>query len=126
MATETLKLRLAGGEDAASRARAALRAFNGGLAGIADSVRLLTTELVTNTFRHGGASREAVIELEVRTSPRGVRVEVDDGGPGFEPRLREPSHEGGFGLLLVERMADRWGVDRERPSRVWFEVDRPV
>jgi hypothetical protein len=31
---------------------------------------------------------------------------------------------GGFGLVLVDRISDRWGVIRDRPNVVWFELDR--
>jgi len=49
-----------------------------------------------------------------------------DDGPGFEGGVRRPSviGEGGFGLMLVDRLADRWGVDRLAPEGccVWFEL----
>jgi serine/threonine-protein kinase RsbW len=121
--TEELNVRLAGGRDAAGRARTALQALNGNLEALRDTVKLLVTELVTNSFRHAGAGKEAVIELRVLASPETVRVEVEDPGPGFEPEPREPGCEGGFGLVLVDELADRWGVQRERPC-VWFELDR--
>ena len=31
---------------------------------------------------------------------------------------------GGFGLVLVDRISDRWGVIRNRQNVVWFELDR--
>ena len=123
MVTETMNVRLAGGRDAAGRARTAFEALNGNLEALRDTVKLLVTELVTNSFRHAGAGKEAVIELRVRATPQTVRVEVEDPGPGFEPEPREPGREGGFGLVLVDELADRWGVQRERPC-VWFELDR--
>jgi hypothetical protein len=58
------------------------------------------------------------------SSPDKVRVEVADPGPGFEPEV-EPREFGGFGFLLVDKIADRWGVLSDRGSRVWFEIDRP-
>jgi hypothetical protein len=30
---------------------------------------------------------------------------------------------GGWGLYLVDRIADRWGIVSNRMNRVWFEVD---
>jgi hypothetical protein len=55
-----------------------------------------------------------------------VRVLVADGGPGFEPSSHpvEPDDHRGRGLQLVERIADRWGVQAEGKHRVWFEIDR--
>ena len=54
-----------------------------------------------------------------------MRVEVTDAGPGFDPAHRpEPSEAGGWGLRLVDAMADRWGVEVTPLVRVWFELDR--
>lgn len=56
-----------------------------------------------------------------------LRVSVTDDGFGFEPDLDAPPREramGGFGLVLVDRISDRWGVIRDRPNVVWFELDR--
>jgi anti-sigma regulatory factor (Ser/Thr protein kinase) len=51
---------------------------------------------------------------------------VTDWGPGFDARTRtrEPGdHTGGWGLFLVERLADNWGVQRDGESTmVWFEL----
>ncbi|MGZ8681769.1 MAG: hypothetical protein ACXWZ6_12425, partial [Solirubrobacterales bacterium] len=51
---------------------------------------------------------------------------VADGGPGFEPVVtagREPE-PGGWGLFIVQGLADRWGtLHRDGMSRVWFEID---
>jgi len=121
-----LTLRFAGGPDAPARARYALLALNGALADVRDTVRLLVTELVSNSVLHAGADNESTIKLRVVARPAGARVEVEDRGPGFEPVPIAPDLErgGGFGLFLVDKLADRWGVEPERPSRVWFEVDR--
>jgi anti-sigma regulatory factor (Ser/Thr protein kinase) len=121
---EMLKVRLAGGRDAPSRARSALRSLNGSLAGLAEPVRLLVSELVTNSVKHGGAGPRSLIEVVLTASRDKVRVEVADPGPGFEPQV-QPHDCGGFGFLLVDRLADRWGVQSEQGSRVWFEIDRP-
>jgi hypothetical protein len=57
---------------------------------------------------------------------RGVRETVSDSGTGFLPRPRESAMEvpGGWGLVLVDQLADRWGVVNEHGSRVWLELDR--
>jgi anti-sigma regulatory factor (Ser/Thr protein kinase) len=87
------------------------------------SLRLLVSELVTNSVRHVTGSTEPV-ELAVRIGPRAIRVEVRDGGSGFKPGKPQPrGADGGFGLFLVERMASRWGVDTQDGTRVWFELD---
>jgi hypothetical protein len=55
-----------------------------------------------------------------------VRVEVRDGGPGFESRARTRTTalDRGWGLHLVGMLADRWGIDSDGSGRVWFEIDR--
>lgn len=89
-------------------------------------VKLLVSELVTNSVRHsdGGANRG--VGLEVTLERDTLRVDVADAGAGFEPRprTRNQSQGSGWGLYLVDRLADRWGVDGDRGTRVWFEMDR--
>jgi anti-sigma regulatory factor (Ser/Thr protein kinase) len=90
------------------------------------TLRLLVSELVTNAIRHVNGSEQPVV-LAVRIAARTIRVEVRDGGAGFEPGKPEPrGADGGFGLFLVERMASRWGVDTRDGTRVWFELDLPA
>ena len=83
-------------------------------------VRLLVTELVTNSVRHSGVP--APIHFHARVGLGRVQVEVEDAGSGFDPEVRH--HASGFGLRLVDRLATRWGVEPGPPTRVWFEVDR--
>jgi anti-sigma regulatory factor (Ser/Thr protein kinase) len=62
----------------------------------------------------------------VERSERTLRVEVTDPGPGFEPHADLPARDetGGWGLFLTERLADRWGVEREGGlTTVWLEMD---
>jgi serine/threonine-protein kinase RsbW len=90
-----------------------------------EDLRLLTSEIVTNAVRHAGLAQEDTIGVAVDVSERRVRVEVVDDGPGFDPSdLPEPSPErvGGWGLRLVKQLSDRWGVIRNEPNLVWFEV----
>lgn len=87
---------------------------------------LLVTELVANAVLHGSRGPEDTVTVRIWKSPWGVRVGVTDCGPGFEPRRRERSGglpDSGWGLYLVEQMADRWGVEPGREREVWFEFD---
>jgi signal transduction histidine kinase len=124
---DLLSLRLEGGTDAAAVARRAIGRLSSGLdPGTLDTVRLLVTELVTNSVRHADAP---AVDLRVRVSERRVRLDVRDDGPGFlaEQRSPHPGPEGGWGLFLVDHLADRWGVDeRGRGSHVWVELARPT
>jgi two-component sensor histidine kinase len=88
---------------------------------IAHTVQLLSTEIVGNAVRHAQLDADQRIVFFARLQPDFARIEVADPGVGFDPELVDPS---GFGLRLLRKLAARWGVDRERGCKVWFEVDR--
>jgi anti-sigma regulatory factor (Ser/Thr protein kinase) len=93
-----------------------------------DDVRLLVSEIVTNSVRHGKPGADRWIRLRVETGDGRVRVEVRNPGAAlaFE-RLAQSGavQESGWGLYLVENLADRWGVSNEGDETcVWFEVDQ--
>jgi anti-sigma regulatory factor (Ser/Thr protein kinase) len=91
-----------------------------------EDVRLIVSELVTNSVRHAGLSPDEQISLAVVISDRSVRGMVCDPGPGFEkPSAPRPRTDlsGGWGLPIVERISDRWGVERNGCACVWFEID---
>lgn len=91
-----------------------------------EDVRLVVSELVTNSVRHAGISPDEHILLAVVISDGSVRGRVCDRGPGFEkpsePRPRTDL-SGGWGLPIVESISDRWGVERNGCACVWFEID---
>jgi anti-sigma regulatory factor (Ser/Thr protein kinase) len=123
--TKALRLSIAGGPHAPERARAWLQSAAGWLPEeLERNLLLLTSELVNNSVLHGKAGEDDVIEIELRNTETGVRAEVIDPGPGFAPTGRERALEepGGWGLVLVERIAKRWGVEREDRTCVWFEL----
>ena len=114
------------GPDAASGARNTLLALGPPLdESLLGDLRLLVSELVTNSVRHSGAGRKATVDMRVAIEDDVVRVEVSDPGEGFEPVPRDldRTRPGGWGLYLVDQLADRWGVDRDDRTRVWFEID---
>jgi anti-sigma regulatory factor (Ser/Thr protein kinase) len=88
-----------------------------------EDAMLLVSELVTNAVRHARTGR---FEVRLQVRPERLRIEVQDDGLGFEPRVA-PSRDGtgGYGLLLVDRVADRWGVARDARGVIWLELDRP-
>ena len=120
------ELALAGGPEAVSLARAAVAArLEADLppARLGDAV-LMTSELVTNAVRHGGASGPDD-RVRLRVLPRGprVRIEVRDEGPGFAA-ARPPDRDAGMGLAVVDRLANAWGTARQGTTTlVWFEVE---
>jgi anti-sigma regulatory factor (Ser/Thr protein kinase) len=90
---------------------------------LVDVVLLLTSEIVTNAVVHAGT--EAT--LQVQGIPDGIRVEVTDGSPELPARRHgQPDGVGGWGVLLLERLATAWGAERgDGGKTVWFEVRRP-
>ncbi|WP_371663392.1 ATP-binding protein [Streptomyces sp. NBC_00280] len=105
-------------------ARRALRELlrHWGRPGSSEIAELLTSELVTNALVH--TDRDAVLTATV--SPHGLRVEVRD-FVGRRPRLRAPNADDGThgrGLVLVESLADAWGVRAHGVGKaVWFELN---
>ena len=86
-----------------------------------EALRLLVSEMVTNSVRHGEGAETVDVRLWLG---RGVvRLEVEDRGPGFMPR-GVPGEGGGWGLVLVDRLARRWGVRSGPATTVWLELDR--
>lgn len=113
--------------DSPGKARHALDRLSGEIPpSVLEDIRLLVSELVTNSVRHAGLGSGAWIGLRVEVRPRIVRVEVSDPGPGFEPGDVTPSiyQDSGWGLYLVGQVADRWGIRRRPETVVWFEIDR--
>ena len=91
-----------------------------------EDVRLVVSELVTNSILHAGLSPEERISLTVTVSDGAVRGSVCDPGPGFEvPSEPSPRSDmsGGWGLPIVEMISDRWGVQQNSCACVWFEID---
>jgi anti-sigma regulatory factor (Ser/Thr protein kinase) len=111
--------------EAVPAARMALRDFAYQDDSVQPVVELLASELVTNAVRHGATDPHESILLSARHVDSTVRVEVcDEGLTTFDGHadgsdLLEP---GGNGLLLVDALATRWGVDPGRPKCVWFEA----
>jgi anti-sigma regulatory factor (Ser/Thr protein kinase) len=90
-------------------------------------VELIVSELATNSVRHAGCGEADELAMEAAVEADKVRVQLSDPGRGFELHTPEPpvtGASGGFGLVLLERLSDRWGVNRGEGFSVWFEVGR--
>ncbi|BDH06391.1 SpoIIE family protein phosphatase [Streptomyces seoulensis] len=124
-----LRLRVVPGDpDALTRARhligAEARAWGAG--DRADEIELVADELITNALMHTEGSATVTLRL-LSGAERRLRVEVEDSSSAL-PRRREPQDDGvsGRGLLLVDMLADAWGVEaRGGGKAVWceFRVD---
>ncbi|WP_416976296.1 ATP-binding protein [Streptomyces sp. T028] len=99
------------------RSRAALHAVLGGWGvgqDVLETAELVLSELVTNALRVPVPSDRQVGVRIARSPAEGLlRLEVSDAGSGT-PEVRAPGDEetGGRGLLLVEALAHRWGVEK--------------
>lgn len=122
---EDLVFELAAGPMAASGARRELLAGDGTLpTAIRDDVLLLVTELVSNAVRHSSAGSDGLVHVELRRGHDTLRVAVSDEGAGFTADAPlEPHEAGGWGLALVDRIADRWAVAPSGSGTcAWFEI----
>ncbi|MFH8371628.1 SpoIIE family protein phosphatase [Streptomyces sp. NPDC018031] len=105
--------------------RAALRSW--GIGQRADDIELAADELMTNALLHtdGGA----IVTVRMLTgAERRLRIDVEDTSSTL-PRRREPGESGvsGRGLMLVDQLADVWGVESRGSGKcVWCEFAVPV
>jgi serine/threonine-protein kinase RsbW len=89
---------------------------------------LLVSELISNSVRHAGLREDERIRLRAWRADESAYVEVCDAGrSGRIPAKRDHGLEalkpGGLGLVLVDEMADRWGVAcSDDQTCVWFEL----
>lgn len=121
------EVRLSSRPESAGTARrltvAVLRLWN--LNSLAENGELLVSELVGNAVRHTGAR---TFGLKMSRRRGWVRVEVRDPSrslPCLVPIVRELD-ESGRGLMLVDLLSDRWGVDLlPRGKTTWFELRTP-
>ena len=90
---------------------------------LADTAVLLVSELVTNAVLHAKADR-APIALILESHGGWLRIEVHDADPRWlQPRCPGVLDESGFGLLLVDALASKWGVDETATGKtVWAEL----
>lgn len=124
---EALDINIAPGTDAPSHARSLVAGFTRGRLprAVCENAVLLVSELASNAVVHALAPEPMRLQLSLRGEC--LHVDVTDGGPCFNPPAHpQPREDGGFGLYLLDRAADRWGVARGEGCRVWFELDRAV
>lgn len=82
-----------------------------------DDVVLVVSELVSNSVRHASSNG---IDVKVTARSGRIRVEVTDEGPGFDSEVPRGD---GLGLTIVEKLADRWGLqDGRQKFTVWAEL----
>ncbi|MGW1137414.1 ATP-binding protein [Streptomyces zhihengii] len=91
---------------------------------LVEDVLLLVSEIVTNACLHAGGPRELALHQDARL----LRIEVADADPA-PPHRRAPgdlAQPGGHGLIILERLSDRWGSEPRGTGKVvWAEVPVP-
>jgi anti-sigma regulatory factor (Ser/Thr protein kinase) len=107
-------------------ARASVRALTPDVTdATAADLALLVTEVVTNAVTHGSPNMGDEILLRILLDGR-VRIEVVDAGPRLVPTrsvLPVDGAAGGWGMFLLDEIADAWGIDANGVRKmVWFEL----
>jgi two-component sensor histidine kinase len=78
---------------------------------------------VTNSVRHAGPAGDELVRVGAAISDGVLRLKVDNPGTAGAIAVREPDVErGGFGLRLLEALAEAWGVSGDGHARVWAEL----
>ncbi len=112
--------------EAVSEARLSLEELRSSVrAQMLETAQILVNELVTNSVRHTRLTPQDRITLKVTISSGMLRAEVCDPDLGFEATPREkpgPYQTSGWGLYIVEQLAERWGMERDTQKCVWFEL----
>ncbi len=81
-----------------------------------DDLALVVSELVSNSVRHSG---DGFVSVSLKKTRDRVRLEVSDPGPCFDA---DHPRGDGFGLQIVSRVADAWGIDNDGDCKVWVEI----
>lgn len=83
-------------------------------------ILVCVSEAVTNAVLHAGTP----VRVVVRETARLLRIEVTDDDPTLPvARDPDPSTPTGRGLLLIDRLTSRWGIESRRDGKtVWFEM----
>lgn len=130
-AARTFELLTSVTADAPRRVRLKMRSFDAIVDGLRPDFELLLTELVANVVRHSGLGPSATMRIRVAAKPGYVWAEVSDAGRSLgdveivPPAERTELMESGFGLLLLDRIATRWGVTGGTGATIWFELITP-
>ena len=101
--------------------RAVLTAWH--LGHVDEAATLLVSELVTNAVRH--ARGTDVVTVDLHAGQSWLRIEVLDTDRHWpKPRVPDGFDESGFGFILVEALANNWGVrETDAGKAVWAELD---
>lgn len=123
--SETVAIDLPLEPESARRARNQLKPFRDVLDDTSFiDLCLLVDELVVEALHGHGHPSPKPLKLRAELDGNRVRVTVAEGGAAYRlPSRRPEPGDPGFGLHLVQRLSDRWGMRRERDqATVWLEM----
>jgi anti-sigma regulatory factor (Ser/Thr protein kinase) len=109
---------------AVGAARRALREWEGHFEpDLFYDLSLCVSELVTKSVQQAVPARGDEIELAVSRHNELVRAEVMEHRRDVVVTQPGAMDGGDWGMFIVDRVADRWGVDRSIGTRLWCEID---
>jgi anti-sigma regulatory factor (Ser/Thr protein kinase) len=118
---EILRIQLPVDHSCSARARRLLeKHLSDDLAATLEDAKLIASELVTNAFIHG----EGAIELRLSRPPNLLRIEIIDHGRDAEIRVTDDDPNRGYGLRIVDQLADSWGA-HQGTTHVWADLRIP-
>jgi serine/threonine-protein kinase RsbW len=93
------------------------------LAHMQETAVLIVSELVTNAVRH--ARETDVVDVDLHATRTCLRIEIQDCDRQWpQPRIPGGFEESGFGFVLVDALAAKWGVRETTTGKaVWAELD---
>jgi anti-sigma regulatory factor (Ser/Thr protein kinase) len=93
-----------------------------------ERARIVVSELVSNCLKHACLSPDEVLEIRLTVRSGNLSGEVSSRGDGFDllPVFSHeaPPEDSGLGLRIVDRLVDRWGMEVDGRTRVWFEIEQ--
>jgi anti-sigma regulatory factor (Ser/Thr protein kinase) len=121
---------LPGTPRSAALARQAARQLLGDSHPATETAMLLVSELVTNAVQHTRSGEPGgSVTIALCTGPAGLLIQVRDDGGASEPRVAAiagvtaDAAEHGYGLRLVDALAERWGTITSPDGRItWCRI----
>ncbi|WP_229051451.1 ATP-binding protein [Aeromicrobium sp. Leaf350] len=86
----------------------------------ADDVLLVLGEMAANAVRHGAPRHDGTFEARWSLAHGSISLSVEDGGQGghLEPTQAADTATSGRGLAIIDRLAERWWIERDGGTRV--------
>jgi two-component sensor histidine kinase len=90
---------------------------------VSGDLLLIASELVTNAVLYSGCSNEDMISVRLDRAPGYVVLSISDpGARSAAEAVAAQRSPGDIGMLVVDRLARRWGAERIEGYRVWAEL----